>query len=144
MSVLPETAVISFARGVPSPDMFPLAQLAESARRAVEVDGRVALNYGPPAGYGPLRGWLGDRHGVPPERIFVTPGSLIGLNFLVSLLCGAGERVVDEREGLVPPPLAAKRGYRRHSFSISLHGRVFSTFAFVSQPRRAWPMPSST
>ena len=67
MSVLPQTDVISFERGVPSPDMFPLAELAESARRAVDADGRVALNYGPPAGYGPLREWLGDRHGVPPN-----------------------------------------------------------------------------
>jgi 2-aminoadipate transaminase len=88
--------MISFARGVPSPDMFPLARLAESARRAIESDGRVALNYGPPSGYGPLRDWLGDRHGVPAERIFITPGSLIGLNFLVSHLCREGGRVVVE------------------------------------------------
>ena len=96
MSVLPGTGVISFARGVPSPDMFPLARLAESARRAVENDGRVALNYGPPSGYGPLRDWLGERHGVPAERIFITPGSLIGLNFLVSYFCRAGGRVIVE------------------------------------------------
>jgi 2-aminoadipate transaminase len=96
MSVLPGTGSISFARGVPSPDMFPLARLAESARRAVENDGRVALNYGPPSGYGPLRDWLSDRHGVPAERIFITPGSLIGLNFLVSHFCREGGRVVVE------------------------------------------------
>ena len=96
MSVLPGTGMISFARGVPSPDMFPLARLAESARRAVENDGRVALNYGPPSGYGPLRDWLGNRHGVPAERIFITPGSLIGLNFLVSYFCREGGRVVVE------------------------------------------------
>jgi 2-aminoadipate transaminase len=96
MSVLPGTGMISFARGVPSPDMFPVAQLAESARRAVEKDGRVALNYGPPSGYGPLREWLGNRHGVPAERIFITPGSLIGLNFLVSHFCREGGRVVVE------------------------------------------------
>jgi 2-aminoadipate transaminase len=96
MSVLPEANVISFARGVPSPDMFPLDRLSESARRAIDADGRVALNYGPPAGYGPLRDWLGLRHGVPAERIFVTPGSLIGLNFLVSLLGGNGGRVIVE------------------------------------------------
>jgi 2-aminoadipate transaminase len=96
MSVLPGAGTISFARGVPSPDMFPLARLAESARRAVENDGRVALNYGPPSGYGPLRDWLGDRHGVPAERIFITPGSLIGLNFLVSHFCREGGRVVVE------------------------------------------------
>ena len=96
MSVLPGTGMISFARGVPSPDMFPLARLAESARRAVENDGRVALNYGPPSGYGPLRDWLGNRHGVPAERIFITPGSLIGLNFLVSYFCREGGRVIVE------------------------------------------------
>jgi 2-aminoadipate transaminase len=96
MSVLPQTDVISFERGVPSPDMFPLAELAESARRAVDADGRVALNYGPAAGYGPLREWLGDRHGLPPQRIFVTPGSLIALNFLVSLLARQRGRVVVE------------------------------------------------
>jgi 2-aminoadipate transaminase len=96
MSVLPGTGVISFARGVPSPDTFPLARLAESARRAIENDGRVALNYGPPSGYGPLRDWLGNRHGVPAERILITPGSLIGLNFLVSHFCREGAPVVVE------------------------------------------------
>jgi DNA-binding transcriptional MocR family regulator len=64
--------------------MFPVEPLAASARRAVSRDGRVALNYGPPAGYAPLREWLGARHRVAPERIIVTPGSLIGLNFIVS------------------------------------------------------------
>ena len=96
MSVLPGAGVISFARGVPSPDMFPLEQLAESARRAVQSHGRIALNYGPPAGFGPLRDWLGDRHGVAPERILVTPGSMIGLNFLVSHVVGSGGRAAVE------------------------------------------------
>src|SRR5665647_50972 len=96
MSLLPEANVISFARGIPSPDMFPLAQLAESARRAVENDGRVALNYGPPGGYGPLRDWLGERHGVAPGRVLVLPGSLIGLNFVVGHLVRAGGRAVVE------------------------------------------------
>ena len=96
MSLLPEANVISFARGIPSPDMFPLAQLAESAKRAVERDGRVALNYGPPAGFGPLRDWLGERHGVAPDRVVVLPGSLIGLNFVVwHLLCEGGSAIVE-------------------------------------------------
>lgn len=96
MSLLPEANVISFARGIPSPDMFPLEQLAECARRAVENDGRVALNYGPPGGFGPLRDWLGERHGVPLERVLVLPGSLIGLNLVVEHLFRAGGRAVVE------------------------------------------------
>ena len=96
MSVVPPADVISFARGVPSPDMFPVAQLADSARRAVEEHGRVALNYGPPAGYAPLRAWLGERHGVAPERVIVTPGSLIGLNLVVAHLFRDGGRAIVE------------------------------------------------
>src|SRR2546423_9920099 len=96
MSVLPGTDVISFARGVPSPDMFPLEELAEFARRAIEQDGRVALNYGPPSGYAPLREWIARRHDVGPERVLVTPGSLIGLNFVVRLLVANGDRALVE------------------------------------------------
>ena len=96
MSVLPDTNVISLARGIPSPDMFPIRLLAESARQAVEEDGRVALNYGPPSGYGPLREWLAARHGTTPERILVTPGSLIGLNLVVRHLYADGGRAVVE------------------------------------------------
>lgn len=96
MSVLPTTGTISFARGIPSPDMFPIEALAESARRAVELHGRVALNYGPPAGFAPLRDWLAARHGVSPERVLVTPGSLIGLNFVVNHLCRDGGTAIVE------------------------------------------------
>lgn len=95
-SVLPEADVISFARGIPSPDMFPLDQLAESARRAVESHGRVALNYGPPAGFGPLREWLGEYHGVAPGRVVILPGSLMGLNFVVEHVVGHRGRAVVE------------------------------------------------
>jgi 2-aminoadipate transaminase len=90
VSVLPDTGVISFARGIPSPDMFPVELLAECARRAIEEDGRVALNYGPPSGYAPLRDWVARRHGVEPRRVLVTPGSLIGLGFVVRHLFSAG------------------------------------------------------
>jgi 2-aminoadipate transaminase len=96
VNVVPAAGTISFARGIPSPDMFPVAALAESARRAVENDGRVALNYGPPAGFAPLREWLGERHGVAPERVLVTPGSMIALNFVVGhVLRDGGTAIVE-------------------------------------------------
>ena len=96
MTVLPRSGTISFARGIPSPDMFPIEALAESAQRAVRNDGRVALNYGPPAGFAPLREWLGARHGVAPQRVLVTPGSLIGLNFIVTHLFRDGGTAIVE------------------------------------------------
>jgi DNA-binding transcriptional MocR family regulator len=96
VSVLPDVGVVSFARGVPSPDMFALEQLAECARLAVEKHGRIALNYGPPGGYAPLREWLARRHQASAEQVIVTPGSLIGLNLVVRRVVGAGGAAVVE------------------------------------------------
>jgi len=94
--VLPPEGVISFARGIPSPDLLPVAQLEECAGAAIRRDGRVALNYGPPAGYGPLREWIGERHNVDARRVVVTPGSMLGLNMLIAELVGAAGRAVVE------------------------------------------------
>jgi DNA-binding transcriptional MocR family regulator len=95
ISVVPEPGVISFARGVPSPDMFPVEQLAECGRAAVLEHGRVALNYGAPGGYEPLREWIAARHGVTADRILVTPGSLIGLNLVVRAVCAGRQAIVE-------------------------------------------------
>ncbi len=95
LSVLPAAGTISFARGVPSPDMFPLERLAECARQAVLDHGRVALNYGAPAGYEPLREWIAARHGVAASQVLVTPGSLIGLNLVVRTLCAGRSAAVE-------------------------------------------------
>jgi 2-aminoadipate transaminase len=97
MSVLPQPGVVSFARGVPTPDLFPIEELAECAARVVREHGRVALNYGDPAGYAPLRVTVGDRHGVEAGRVLLTPGSLLGLRIAAQLLMAArGRRVLVE------------------------------------------------
>ncbi len=95
ISVIPDPGVISFSRGVPSPDMFPVEQLAECARRAVVEHGRVALNYGAPGGYQPLREWIAAQHGVTADRVLVTPGSLIGLNLVVRQVCAGRQTIVE-------------------------------------------------
>jgi 2-aminoadipate transaminase len=43
-----------------------------------------------------LREWLGHRHATAPEQVPVTPGSLIGLNFVVAHLFESGGRAVVE------------------------------------------------
>ncbi len=86
---------ISFARGVPAPECLPVEELADCARAAIERDGRTVLSYGPAGGYGPLREWIAERHGVEPARVFLTNGSLQGFVFLAQLF--AGRRVLVER-----------------------------------------------
>ena len=96
VSVLPPPGVISFARGIPAPEMLPVDQLAECSRRALARHGRSALNYGPPEGFAPLREWIADRHGVAPGRVIVTPGSLVAMNLLVRQLVAGESHVVVE------------------------------------------------
>jgi 2-aminoadipate transaminase len=85
---------ISFARGVPAPECLPVEELADCARAAIERDGATVLSYGSSAGYAPLRDWIAERHGVDPERVLVTNGSLQGMVFLAERF--AGERVLVE------------------------------------------------
>ena len=95
-TVVPAAGVISLARGIPSPDLLPLEELRHCAGEAIARDGRVALNYGPPGGYGPLREWLAERHRVEPEQVLVTPGSMLGLTMLFAETVEPGTRVVVE------------------------------------------------
>jgi DNA-binding transcriptional MocR family regulator len=96
MSVVPEEGVVSFARGVPAPEMLPVRELAECSERAIMRHGRTALNYGAPSGFQPLREWIAARHGVEPGRVLVTPGSLVAMNLLVRQLLPEPRRVIVE------------------------------------------------
>jgi 2-aminoadipate transaminase len=85
---------ISFARGIPAPECLPVQELAHCAQAALDRDGATVLSYGSSAGYAPLRDWIAERHGVDPERVLVTNGSLQGMVFLAERF--AGERVLVE------------------------------------------------
>jgi 2-aminoadipate transaminase len=89
-------SVIAFARGIPGPDLLPIAEFGECARAALERDGAIALNYGPPSGYPPLREWIAERHGVDPASVIVTNGSLQGFNFIARHFVGEGTRFLVE------------------------------------------------
>jgi 2-aminoadipate transaminase len=89
-------SLISFARGVPGPDLFPLEELGECAKAALARDGATALNYGPPLGYPPLREWIADRHGVDAARVMVTNGSLQAFNFIARHYVQAGTKIYVE------------------------------------------------
>ncbi len=88
--------MISFARGIPSPDLLPIEELAECAQAALARDGGLALNYGPAGGYPPLREWIAERHGVPTTRVVVTNGSLQGLALVAEHVARSGGKAIVE------------------------------------------------
>ncbi len=89
--------LISFARGAPSLDIVDVRGLAAAAARAFETDPAGMTAYGTSVGYQPLRAWIADKHGVSPDQVIVTNGSLQADAFLFNHLVAAGDDVVVER-----------------------------------------------
>lgn len=93
--------MISFAGGLPAPELFPAEEISAAGEQAVAEAPLAALQYGPTEGFAPLRelvaGWLG-RLGVaaPPDQILVTSGSQQGLDMLGRLLIDPGAPVAVE------------------------------------------------
>jgi len=91
------STVISFARGAPSLDIVDVQGLKDAAARAFESDPAGATAYGTSIGYPRLRAWIADKHGVEPERVLVTNGSMQADAFLFEQLVGNGDEVIVER-----------------------------------------------
>ena len=89
-------ATISFARGAPSLDIVDIEGLREAAQLAFENDPGGTTAYGTAVGYGPLREWIAEQHGVAVEQVLVTNGSMQADAFLFELLVGPGDPVVVE------------------------------------------------
>ncbi len=91
------TSPISFARGAPSLDIVDVEGLRAAADRAFLSDPAGLTSYGTSIGYPPLRSWIAEQHGVAPERVLVTNGSMQADAFLFEALVSAGDIVVVER-----------------------------------------------
>jgi 2-aminoadipate transaminase len=89
-------SLISFARGAPCPEALRPDLIAECAREALREDGIRILSYGTGDGYPPLREHLAAEHGVGPDQVLVTNGSLQGFVFLLEALLEPGDLVAVE------------------------------------------------
>jgi 2-aminoadipate transaminase len=93
--------VISFAGGLPAPEVFPFAEVERAADTVLREQGKVALQYSPTEGYLPLRELLVRhmaRYGikVTPANVLVTTGSQQGLDLIGRLFVNPGDRILTE------------------------------------------------
>ena len=88
---------ISFARGAPSADILPHDAVREASAHALESDWEKALSYGTGRGHPGLCEWIAELHGVKPEQVMVTNGSMEGAALLFRHLVSEGDRVVIEQ-----------------------------------------------
>jgi 2-aminoadipate transaminase len=88
---------ISFARGAPSADILPADAVREAAARALESDWQRALSYGTGVGHPGLCEWVAELHGVKPEQVMITNGSMEAASLLFRFLLERGDQVVVEQ-----------------------------------------------
>jgi 2-aminoadipate transaminase len=93
--------IISFAGGLPAPDVFPVERFREACSKVLEKQGKVALQYSATEGYEPLREMIArhtSRYGVKakPENVMLTSGSQQALDLIGKLLINSGDRVLVE------------------------------------------------
>jgi len=93
--------VISFAGGLPAPDVFPVEEFREACNRVLTNQGTLALQYGTTEGYQPLREMIA-RHtsrlgiDVTPDNIMITSGSQQALDLLGKVFINRGDRILVE------------------------------------------------
>jgi 2-aminoadipate transaminase len=114
---------ISFARGAPSLDIVDVDGLRDAAIRAFESDPAGTTAYGTSVGYPRLRAWIADRHGVEPEHVLVTNGSMQADAFLFEHLVEPGDDVIVERPTYDRTLLSLQeRGARVHAVELEPDG----------------------
>jgi 2-aminoadipate transaminase len=107
--------LISFAGGLPAPDLFPIDEFKESADRVLTRHGRKALQYSTTEGYRPLREFIVQkicRYGIEaaPENVLITSGSQQALDLIGKILINPGDRLLTER----PTYLGALQAWRSY------------------------------
>lgn len=94
--------MISFAGGLPAPEMFPVHEMKEAARLVMEENGASAMQYSTTEGFDPLREKIVERmkskYGIHTEKdnILITNGSQQGLDFSGRLFLDKGDVVLFE------------------------------------------------
>jgi len=93
--------IISFAGGLPGPEVFPLKEFGDACQRVLKEKGALALQYGTTEGYQPLREQIArhaGRYGIPitADNILITSGSQQALDLLGKIFINRGDRILVE------------------------------------------------
>jgi 2-aminoadipate transaminase len=103
LKVTQQPDIISFAGGLPAPELFPTEAIARATREVMERRGSLALQYSVTEGIPEMREWVAERltrqHGriVEADDVVVVNGSQQGLDLIGKILLDPGDHVVMEK-----------------------------------------------
>ena len=94
--------LISFAGGLPAPEIFPVAAFDEASSKVLRKYGSKALQYSMTEGYMPLRQWIVDymaRYGIEAkvDNVLITSGSQQALDLIGKILINPGDLILTEK-----------------------------------------------
>jgi 2-aminoadipate transaminase len=96
-----QSDIISFAGGMPAPELFPIKEVEEATQQVLEETGASALQYGATEGYRPLREMI-VRHtarfglDVTADNVMITSGSQQALDLLGKVFINPGDHILVE------------------------------------------------
>jgi len=116
LKITEKSEVISFAGGLPAPELFPIDEIKNVSRIVLEEDGKKALQYTTTEGYPPLRQWIAERMNkrlgtsFDSDNILITHGSQQALDLSGKVFVDEGDTVFCES----PTYLAAISAFRAY------------------------------
>lgn len=102
LKVTEQEDVISFAGGLPAPELFPIDEINEITQIVLKEAGTKALQYTTTEGYPPLREWIATRMNkclgttFDKDNILITHGSQQGLDLSGKVFLDEGDIVLCE------------------------------------------------
>jgi 2-aminoadipate transaminase len=119
LKVAERPEVLSFAGGLPAPELFPVEAIAAAHAEVLATDGAYALQYSTTEGYAPLREWISahlGRQGIvaKPSEVLITNGSQQGIDLVAKILLDPGDVVLVEN----PTYLAALQAFAAYEAKL--------------------------
>ena len=120
LKVTEQEDVISFAGGLPAPELFPIDEINEINQIVLKEAGTKALQYTTTEGYAPLREWIANRMNerlgtaFDKDNILITHGSQQGLDLSGKVFLDQGDIVLCES----PTYLAAISAFKAYGCSF--------------------------
>lgn len=116
LKITEQPNIISFAGGLPAPELFPVEEMKLVTQKVLGQEGRQALQYTTTEGFTPLRKIIAHRMNtkfgtaLTCEKILITSGSQQGLDFSGKILLNEGDVVLCES----PTYLGAINAFRSY------------------------------
>jgi 2-aminoadipate transaminase len=93
--------MISFAGGLPAPELFPIAEIEAATQEVLREHGRKALQYGETEGLAALRDWVANKFSTAKaklkrQNVLITTGAQQGLDLFGRAVLQDGDKVVVE------------------------------------------------